>query len=335
MRPISRIAGWASALIACADLPASAALPNQPVVLALRSLDQRVASVGHRLATANVAACFERQWHSGLLVHDLSQYSLQGRQEAAAAFGLDGGPAILAVAEGGPAERAQLRLNDVLLSADGAALPRAPAGAHGTFEPTEWIIEAIEAALADGRAELRIRRAGKEQTVRLIGELGCASRFQVVPSARRRAEADGRYVQLTSALIEYTRDDDELAALVAHELAHNILRHRTRLNAAGVDRGLFARFGRNARLFRQTEEEADRLAVYLMDKAGFDPRAAVRLWTRQSRDASPRAGNGTHPNWPSRIASLESEIRVIAAAKADGREPPLPAFATRLDPLSG
>jgi len=159
---------------------------------------------------------------------------------------------------------------------------------------------------------------------------GCASRFQVVPSDKRAAKADGLYVQLTSASVAYTRSDDELAAFVAHELAHNILQHRVRLNQEGVAWDAPVRSAREARLFQLTEFEADRLAIHLMERAGYDPAAAVRLWTRQSREPQgPRSGS--HPSWASRIAAMKAEIAAIRRARANGRATiaPIPSGALR------
>ena len=307
--------------------------PAEAPAVALSELDQRVATAGHRLATANLAFCSDVQWQAGLLIHDLSQYSRAGRAEAITSFGLDAGPAILALAEDGAAARAGIRLNDVILSADGKPLPRAPEDAHNTFAPTQRIVEALEAAFLDGSADLEVKRGGDTLTVGVAADRGCASRFQVVPSSLRRAQADGRYVQLTSALVEYTRDADELAALVAHELAHNILRHRARLNEVGVERGEQANVGRNARLFQQTEREADRMMVYLMDRAGYDPQAAVRLWTRQGQEPDADEGDGTHPAWADRVAAIQAEIRAIAAAKARGEQVRPPRFDTDLSTI--
>jgi hypothetical protein len=297
-------------------------------------LDQRVATVGHRLAAANAPLCTRRQWQPGLLVHDLSQYSRSERSQAIAAFGLGEGAAVLALADRGPAQRAGLRLDDVLLSADGRALPRAPADAQGTFGPTEQIIDALEEAFSDGSAELEIRRAGRNLKIRVGAAAGCASRFQLVPSSSYLAKANGRYVQLSSATVIFTRDDDELAAVIAHELAHNILRHRARLDEAGVERGPAADLGRSAGLFRRTELEADRWTVYLMDRAGLDPRAAVRLWDRQSRTIMAVIEGATHPPWASRIAAMEAEIAAIRQARARGEQANPPLFEGALEPAN-
>jgi hypothetical protein len=328
MLHFTRIAWFLIALLSAT--PLHAAPGEAAALLALRPLDGRVATIGDRLAIANVSICRERQFQPGLTIHDLSQYSLQGRPAAIAAFGLEAGPAVLALADGGAAIRAGLRLDDVLVAADGVPLPRPPARVHDSFAPTERIMEMLEAAFADGAADLTVRRGRRGHMIRVRAIPGCASRFQMIPSAQRAAKADGRYVQLTSALVEYTRGDDELAALVAHELAHNILRHRARLNAAGVDRDARVHSPRDARLFQLTELEADRLAVHLMERAGYDPAAAIRLWTRQSREPRSMA-SGSHPAWPVRIRAMEAEIAAILRARARGEQAPAPVAQTPLD----
>lgn len=292
---------------------------------ALQALDVRLLTVGTRLAIANVSLCRSREWHAGLLLHDLSQYGRGDQAAASAAFALTDQPAVLALADDGPAARAGVRLDDSVMAADGRSLPRPPPGTAGSFAPTERIIAALEAAFADGAADLLIRRNGETRTVRIAAIQGCLSRFQVIPSRQLEAKADGRTVQLSSAMVEFAQAEDELAAFVAHELAHNMLRHRARLDAAGVSRGMLSSFGRSGRLFRRSELEADRLAVHLMARAGYDPHAAVRLWTRQSRSDG-RLFAGTHPNWGERIAALNGEIAAIEASRARGGEasPPLP-----------
>jgi len=290
-------------------------------LLAMRSLDQRVATIGYRLAVAGRALCRGIENLPGFAVHDLSQYGAGFRPAAIRAFGLDAGPGVLALVAGGPADRAGLRLDDVLLSLDGRALPHGDPGRDRTFDRMAEILDALDMAFADGNAQIEIRRGGTRVMLQIGSEPGCASRFQLIPSGRLNAEADGRYVQVTTAIAAYVADDAELAAVLAHEFAHNILGHRVRLDAAGVSRGFFGSFGRSARNIRQTEIEADRFSVYLLDRAGFDPEAAVRFWSRFGRRGLNFLGSPTHPNWRSRIALFETEIAAIRRAHAEGRDP--------------
>ncbi|HEY5711692.1 MAG TPA: M48 family metallopeptidase [Allosphingosinicella sp.] len=306
---------------------------RQAALQDLRSLDQRVETAGYRLAVANLDLCRDHVWLPGFAVHDLSQYGAEFRPAAIRAFGLDAGPAILALAAGGPAERAGLRLDDILLAVDGRPPPQGPIGRDRSFERMEQILAMLDTAFADGRADLHIRRAGAIQDVAVPAVQGCATRFQVVPGGGLNASADGRYVQVTSAIATYVADDGELAAVLAHEFAHNVLGHRARLDAARVQRGFLGNFGRNATRIRETEVEADRLSVYLLERAGYDPQAAVRFWTRFGPRGLNFLGSPTHPNWRRRIASFEAEIALIRAARAAGRMP-MPAFLSAAAPAA-
>ncbi|MBV9883050.1 MAG: M48 family metalloprotease [Sphingomonadaceae bacterium] len=287
----------------------------------MRALDQRVAAIGYRLAVAARPLCRRTENLPGFAVHDLSQYGADFRPAAIRAFGLDAGPGVLALVPGSPAERAGLRLDDVLISLDGRPLPHGDPGRDRSFDRMAQILDAIDAAFADGAADIAVRRAGAALTLHVGSEPGCASRFQLVPSGRMNAEADGRYVQVTTALASYVADDAELAAVLAHEFAHNILGHRIRLDADRVSRGFFGNFGRNAAHIRETEIEADRFSIYLLDRAGYDPEAAVRFWNRFGRRGLNFLGSPTHPNWRARIDSFEAEIAAVRAARAAGREP--------------
>ncbi len=319
----------AAFLFLAGPLPATAAAEpaGENALAAMRALDLRVAVIGHRLAIANLDWCADRAWLPGFVLHDLSQYGADYRAAASRAFGLDAGPGVLALVPGGPADRAGLRTDDILLALDGRPLPRETPGPAGSFEQMEHILAALDEAFADGRAVLAVQRRGERLAVTVEAARGCATRFQLIPGGRMNAQADGIYVQVTTALAQYAEDEAELAAVLAHEFAHNMLGHRVRLNQAGVQRGLLANFGNNARRIRETEVEADRLSVYLMERAGYDPAAAVRFWTRFGRRGLNFLGSPTHPNWRRRVQSFETEIARIRAARAAGRAP-VPEFAT-------
>ena len=302
-------------------LSAEAALGGQPGLEARLSgpeLDERVATIGHRLAVSNLAWCREREWLPGVTlgVENPGAANRQGRRQLHAI--------VLALARGGPAARGGLAANDLIETADGAPLPFAMAGRGGAFTGMEQVRVAFEAAFSDGSARLGLRRAGAPVALQVAAEQGCASRFLILPSGRLNAFANGRTVQVTSRLAEETPREDELAAILAHEFAHHVLGHRSRLDASGVSRGVLRNFGRNARLIRAAEAEADRLSIWLLARAGYDPGAAVRFWTWFGRRGFNMFGDPTHGGWRARVARLEAEIAAMRAAGPDGRPDFLP-----------
>ena len=104
------------------------------------------------------------------------------------------------------------------------------------------------------------------------------------------------------------------------------MKHKDRLNAQKVNRGFFGQFGKSAGRIKQAEIEADRLSVWLMKNAGYDPQAAIRFWTRYGK----KHGKGifsasTHYRWKKRVKLFEEEIAKMQTAETlDGKiSPPL------------
>ncbi len=307
---------------------------NGDPLLEMRALDDRVATIGHRLAIRSLDLCTDQAWLLGVALHHLSQYGGDYRDAANRMFGLAAGPGVLALAADGPAQRAGLRHDDIILELDGLPLPEEEPTQSASFAQLEAILDMFDRAFEDGVVAIVILRGGERLRIEVRGARGCASRFQLIPSRRLNALADGRYVQITSAIGAYVESDDELAAILAHEFAHNILRHRARLDAAGVQRGLLGNFGRNARLIRETEQEADRLAVHILERSGYDLDAALAFWERFGRRGLNFIGSPTHGSWRTRVAMIRSEVETLRRARALGQDP-VPPFISPASDGSG
>jgi len=293
--------------------------------------DARLAAIGHRLATANVGLCDRQQPRPGWMLHAVDQYLAQPVAPPRAVAEFEGPVAVALVVPGAAAARAGIAADDALVAIAGAGpLPTPPAG-----PPSSRTRDAAELLVADRPADrpltTELLRGGVRRSVTIPASAGCRVTFEVLAGSGLKASSDGRVVQLSPAFFRWS--DAEVAVVVAHELAHAVLHHRERLEAAGVRWGLLAEFGRNRRLFRRTEDDADRLSVALLRNAGFDPASAPAFW-RAHGDA---VGGGffrarTHGSSGARAAMLEREIAAIPPGAARPWLPPV--LATRGEPLN-
>ncbi len=155
------------------------------------------------------------------------------------------------------------------------------------------------------------------------------------------AAPDGR-IFLTRGLIDKYREgmltSSELAAVIAHEIAHLSLGHQARRRKAwkietaaraaasaflpAALRGLSGQIanlvGRflQMRLSRTDEYQADAFAVALMQRSGLDPAASIslleKLDTLSKGRGAPISWLANHPSIPKRIAAIQRAIDSVA-----------------------
>ena len=130
-------------------------------------------------------------------------------------------------------------------------------------------------------------------------------------------------------------NDNEIAAVLAHEIAHATARHVTEsisqnmtvalagavassaIAAAGSSQGsdLFSQvFSTGYNIYvptysRKNESEADKLGLFYMAKAGYDPRAAIEVWKRAAQKKGDSTSiYATHPSSGERAKALEQYL---------------------------
>jgi predicted Zn-dependent protease len=166
------------------------------------------------------------------------------------------------------------------------------------------------------------------------------------PTVNAFALPSGR-IYVTRGLLALANDASELAAVLAHEIAHVVARHADARVALQRRDDLISRVSedvlkdpaaaenirsasrRTLSQFSQTQElEADHLGIRMVAKAGFDPYGAVRFLTALGRNVQFRAGGdgshremlASHPATPDRITKALHAARQITAPGAGTRD---------------
>jgi len=138
----------------------------------------------------------------------------------------------------------------------------------------------------------------------------------------------GKIAVYTGLITKLKPADDELAAVMGHEIAHALREHSREqysqvvaqgilIDMLGAATGASASAQNASQLFlelfinrphsRTDETEADRIGVELAARSGFDPRAAVTLWQKMGKlgGDKPPEWLSTHPSDQSRVRDLQ------------------------------
>ncbi|RZJ11739.1 MAG: M48 family peptidase [Rubrivivax sp.] len=138
-------------------------------------------------------------------------------------------------------------------------------------------------------------------------------------------------------------DDDEVAAIMGHEVAHALREHaRERmgksattsvgvevlsslLGLGNVGRTVAGYGGQllNMRFGREDESEADLVGIELSARAGYDPSAAVRLWEKMmaASKGAPPQWLSTHPANATRIRDIQANLPKVQGLYARAQKP--------------
>jgi len=158
-------------------------------------------------------------------------------------------------------------------------------------------------------------------------------RFTVVHDKQVNAFClPGGKVVVFTGLLPVAANDDQLATVMAHEIAHALAHHSSeRLARQQAQGGSLVDALVGMAHDRDQESEADHIGLFLMTFAGFDPDQAVAFWERMQRISanSPRPPEilSDHPSDKRRIAQLQSWVAPARGAKQaydDKRIVPVP-----------
>jgi beta-barrel assembly-enhancing protease len=298
----------------------------------LAAQDLRLASIAYRLAHANREFCADKQKNYGWVLHDIAQYKDQ--KTVKAVFGFSTPIQISGIIPGGPASAAGLSADDGIVSVFSQTAKSEPGtpvkkgSSYARLGEFKSSLQAVADSAPDGGAVMvtYTNGGGPNELITIRPTTVCSYDIQIDTANGLSADADGKIISVTLGMVQYVLDDAQLAAVVAHEMAHNLLRHREKLDQQKVKRGIGRMFGKSKQRILASEIEADQLSVWLMINAGYDPRAAIDFWARYGPQHNDLIlSDGTHLSWEKRISLLQKEIDTIAATPkpAGGYAPPL------------
>jgi len=150
-------------------------------------------------------------------------------------------------------------------------------------------------------------------------------RFEVIDfeDVNALAFGGGNFLVFTGLMND--ANDDELAYVIAHELAHNSASH-------GAEQEHFMRmkdvFGEKPTSIEKTvftninEQEADRVGIVYTALAGFDPCASATYWEKQKTNISSYAFFRTHPANPQRASANRKACGVVNKYYTKGKVNP-------------
>ena len=145
----------------------------------------------------------------------------------------------------------------------------------------------------------------------------------------------GKIAFYTGILNKLQLNDDEVAVVMGHEIAHALREHARERIGKGQATEIAARIGgsllsgllgidprvgdavaqtganlASLKFGREDESEADLVGMELAARAGYDPRAGVSLWQKMAANnkGAPPEWLSTHPSGTTRIADIEANL---------------------------
>ena len=155
----------------------------------------------------------------------------------------------------------------------------------------------------------------------------------------------GGKIGVYTGLLAVAKTQDQLAAVIGHEIAHVLARHSAervseQMAQQGLSQIVVQTTGVNPELLglaanvfftlphsRAQESESDLIGLDLMAKAGFQPEQAAELWRNMAKagGGAPAEFLSTHPSSTTRIQDLNARLPIAMplynAARSAGKNP--------------
>tara|TARA_B100001250_G_scaffold332268_1_gene297621 strand:- start:5781 stop:6905 length:1125 start_codon:yes stop_codon:yes gene_type:complete len=292
----------------------------------------RLLRIGAPILRESLAFCKDRKRKSiGITYANKFDFEGEFQNIAVSRLGFDDTLEITFVIDSYPAAQAGFRVGDALLSINNKDIP---AGKNASKNFSKLLKEEIK---NNSALMFQVVRNNTTESLSVIPIETCDYPLIVTNDTVVNAFADGNSIFITQGMMDFAKSDDELALVVAHELAHNAMRHidAKRTNAlgglvidmliailAGVDtQGMFTNNFAMA-YSQEFESEADYVGLYMCELSGYDISEAAYFWRRMGvKHPGSIAQNhaASHPSSPERFVSIDDAIEEIKQKKKQGQ----------------
>lgn len=275
---------------------------------ALESLlerQHRLNALGYALITANEALCSQRGRVSKTLGLTVDYFNARDSKDWLPALRKMWGVGentivVTGVVPGSPAAVAGVLRGDVVTSMGVKT---------GQTGKRVDVTQELDGLAAKGPVTLKLLRAGNSLSVTIPAAVGvCDSRFVVRVGDAVNAYADGKSIIATYGIMNLFSRDEDLAVVLGHELAHNILGHVRKDES-----------GKAIPSTPEKETEADAVGLYFTARAGFSIENAPNVWRRlAAQNPAHIKGSPVHPSSASRFVDMETVRNEILQRQAAG-----------------
>jgi len=289
---------------------------------------KRAHNITYRINSANVDLCDKKGFSLGF---DYTNSFALGEKNAAyypTELNVGTRISIVSIGENSPAEKAGLNIGDKVETINDIDVPQ---GRNAVTKLSKLLTK----NLTSEAIKIVINRDSNTKQYNLYPQEVCDYPLVFISDQIINAYADGKRTIITQGIADYTKDDNELALVIGHELAHNNRDHIDKKTANMLLAGLigfaldmasasgggyyggptyteqFMKLGAQA-FSVEFEQEADYAGLYYAARAGFDVTNANEFWTRMgAKNPAAIAHNSTHPATAKRFVALRATLKEI------------------------
>lgn len=258
----------------------------------------------------------------GFTAKNRYSYTTEYVEAAEELFGLQEKLQVIGVLSGSGAALAGVRRGDTLLKIEDKDLPQG--------QNAERLAATILAPMVARKTKvtMSIWRDGENMSVVVPLSRACGFRVELGNSDNVATYADGQRIMVTRGMLAFTKSDEELAYLIAKEMAHNALSHPAKnrsfssmgamidnLLKAKPDLSLLITGGGIKSYPAEMDGAADNLSFYMLMRAGYNIDHARVFWQRLVNEYPATvlsSHSAIHPAFSARLTAMDkayAEIR--------------------------